>query len=174
MGNKQKLDPAIADKFSDFLEQYSNNPDTYNEIVEYFKSVSKPIDSDYYELALYFLDENKNIKLASESDKCYKKWLEDLIKNDKESESVVLSLLKKEYQNKADLEKFIFALNGLDIELNQKWHFFISYWGYREYVTLYPENNCGFPVIKDNIYNPFQCKELNTWCDLSKIRCDLP
>lgn len=29
----------------------------------------------------------------------------------------------------------------MDSKLNQKWHFFIGYWGYREYITKYPETN---------------------------------
>ena len=95
--------------------------DTCEEVEKYFEKGNTP-KGPYIDLAKYFLDDN--YLKRSKGDEAYKKWLRELIHTEREQESIVLSVLKKMYQTKDCLEKFVFLLNGLSPQLNQKWHFF--------------------------------------------------
>ncbi len=153
-------------KIEEIVASLIDAADTCEEVEEYFKNGNTP-KGPYIDLAKYFLDDN--YLKRSKGDEAYKKWLRELIHTKREQESIVLSVLKKKYQTKEYLERFVFLLNGLSPQLNQKWHFFIGYWGLREYITKYPENNSDrlTPLKKGNkAYdgNPFKkCTEGEIW-----------
>lgn len=126
-------------------------------------------------MAKYFCDENYTEH--SETDEAYKNWLKELIDTERESESIILNALKTKYQEKESLKCFVFSLNNMSPELNQKWHFFISYWGLREYITKYPEKNTDnlTPLINEDEAinrNPFKdCPEGKMWYNYMSSKC---
>ncbi len=162
-----ELDKEICEILRSNIEPYIHSDNTCDKVEEYFNCGNKPA-GDYIELANYFRGKDAEIDDADES---YKQWLNDLIENDMEKESIVVSALKEHYSNKEDLRKFVFDLDDIPAKLNQKWHFLISYWGYREYVTKYPESNKEGkinPIITTSWKkgNPFRgCPEGKIWYD---------
>ena len=132
-----ELDNKICNILRSNIEPYIHADNTCDEVKEYYMQGNEPT-GQYIKLGEYF---RGNDAKKVDADESYKQWLDDLIENDKVKESIVLAALNKHYGNKEDLRKFVFDLDDIPAKLNQKWHFFISYWGYREYVTKYPESN---------------------------------
>lgn len=137
-------------KLIEIVKPFICSEDTCDEVRDYFESGNDP-KGPYIHLAKYFIDDTYPIHSKYDAD--YKNWLKELIEDEKENESIILDALKKDYQNKEDLKKFVFLLDNMSPELNQKWHFFISYWGYREYVTreyFARRNECDNPNKSDD------------------------
>lgn len=155
-------------KIIDIVKPLLYSEDTCDEVIKYFENGNNPV-GEYIDLAKYFIDENHTNH--SKGDKAYKEWLKELIDTERESESIILNVLRAKYQTKESLKSFVFSLNEMPPELNQKWHFFISYWGYREYITKYPEKRFDRlkPLINGdeaNKGNPFKkCTEGKLWYD---------
>lgn len=158
-------------KLIEIVKPLLYSEDTCDEVIKYFETGNEAAGL-YVDLAKYFIDDDYTNH--SEGDKAYKEWLKELIDTDRESESTILNVLKTKYQTKESLKRFVFSLNGMSRELNQKWHFFISYWGFREYITKYPENNfnrltslkSGNEASKGN---PFKkCTEGKIWYEQMK------
>lgn len=154
------------ENLADIVTPFIHSEDTCKDVEEHFANLKHTPIGSYGDLANYFINDDKK---HTRCDECYKNWLNDLISSGKERESIILNCLKKEYKTKEALRKFVFSLNGLSPEYNQKWHFFISYWGYREYVTKYPNNNFD-KITPLNQYfeainqNPFKrCTEGKLW-----------
>ncbi len=162
------------------IEPFRTAEDTYDKVKKYFESGHTP-KGKYIHLAKYFINEyytysDQKILYPTESDRNYKKWLKKLIieENDTSEKSIVLNVLKKQYLTKEELENFVFLNSEADKrnpELNQKWHYFISYWGYREYATRHPEavnETEGIKLLENNYEahngNIFgQCEEGRIW-----------
>ena len=131
-------------RLEDFLSDSFIRADyTCNDVINYFNpkdGVKSPEPGgSYYHLAKYFIEETYKYKTAG--DIKYKHWLKDIIDGGEFEKSIVLKKLS-EFYTKAELEKFVFLEDEADKEhpeYNQKWHFFISYCGYREFATRYPE-----------------------------------
>lgn len=153
-------------KLIEIVKPFICSEDTCDEVRDYFESGNDP-KGPYIHLAKYFIDDTYPIHSKYDAD--YKNWLKELIEDGRENESIILGALKKVYQNKEDLKKFVFLLDNMSPELNQKWHFFISYWGYREYATkFFPKKIDGItPLINGDEAmkgNPFKgCPEGKLW-----------
>ena len=153
-------------KLIEIVKPFLDVEDTCEEVIEYFKS-GKAAQGSYIHLAKYFLDDT--YCRHSELDEAYKNWLRDLIEERREKDSIILSVLNEKYSEKENITKFIFSLNGIPPELNQKWHYYIAYWGLREYVTKHPEKNKEkLNGLKDGYEasrgNPFKkCQEGKIW-----------
>ena len=183
-----QLTEDMKEKIERFIKGFGSAPETCEDVEKYFKiflkedreKLGKYLETtDYLMLAKYFKDEKEN---HSFTDVCYKMWLKNLIDNNREEESIVLSCLKEEYEKqhkdkaeaeakaqvKEDLRNFIFLVNEENPEYNQKWHFFISYWGYIEFVTLFYIKNEIKPLYERKILgNRFYCKELKKWYEFA-------
>lgn len=150
----------------EIVKPFIYSEDTCDAVIEYFKNGNEP-KGPYVNLSQYFI--NKNYDKHTKADEAYRKWLEELVETEREGESIIVDCLRKKYQNKECLYRFVFLLNKMDSKLNQKWHFFIGYWGYREYITKYPETNTDklSPLKNSNearSRNPFvQCPEGTIW-----------
>lgn len=153
-------------KLTEIVKPFIDSEDTCDTIIAYFKNGNEPKGS-YVNLSHYFI--NKNYDKHTKSDEAYRKWMKELIDTEREGESIIVDCLRKEYQNKECLYRFVFLLNKMDPKLNQKWHFFIGYWGYREFITKYPETNIDklSPLKNGNEArkgNPFKkCPEGTIW-----------
>lgn len=156
-------------RLDEILEPLVWSENTCKEVEQYFDKGNSHKGS-YVDLANYFL--GKKDAKYTKTDEAYKKWLKELIDTERESESIILSVLKKKYQTKEELYEFVFLLDDISPELNQKWHFFISYWGYREFITKYPEKcTAGLtPLTNGNEAgraNPFnKCTEGRIWYEV--------
>ena len=154
------------------ITPYIKAENTCQQVIEYFEKGNEPIFDDYIQLANYFMDENSK---HDPTDVLYKQWIKEIFKNNSWKESVVLQTLLEEcYNNDKDkLETFIFKLEYVSPRLNQKWHFFISYWAYREFVTCcHPK--CKIPEITNpnNVRptNPFRwCVEGKIWYEYARV-----
>lgn len=153
-------------KLMEIIKPFVYSNETCDEVVKYFKNGNQP-QGPYIDLAKYFIDENYD--MHSETDRAYKIWLKEIIGSERENESIILTALKEKYCQKEYLEKFVFSLNNMYPELNQKWHFFIAYWGFREYITKYPKDNTDRLRPLKNVNkvrngNPFRnCYEGKLW-----------
>ena len=168
-----QLTEDMKGKIERFIKGLVDAPETCEAVIEHLKY--KEPSGSYFALAKYFKDEKEN---HSFTDVCYKMWLKNLIDNNRVEESIVLSCLKEEYEKKykdkdeakakakikEDLINFVFLVNEEKPEYNQKWHFFISYWGYIEFVTLF-NIECGIKTLyeRKKVGNNFRCTELKTW-----------
>lgn len=162
----KKLPEELALKLKNKISGLIYAPETCYEVDGYFKGENPPAPEGlYYPLALYF--KNDGHSKYSELDVAYKSWLAELIEKGEEENSVVLTCLKECYKQKDELRDFVFLSNYEKPQYNQKWHFFISYWGYREFVTIF--NYTGVTTLKANCKksnptNPFKsCKEGQLW-----------
>lgn len=165
-------------KIKGFIEDFVDADETCQAVKDHLKH-KKP-SGTYFALAKYFKDEKEN---HSFTDVCYKMWLKNLIDNGREKESIVLSCLKEEYEKKyqdkdadeakakikEELRSFVFLVHDEKPELNQKWHFLISYWGYIEFITLFKiDNKIRSLYERTKIGNAFletkrSCPELRIW-----------
>ena len=158
-------------KVIDVITPYANFENTCQDVISYFENGATP-QGPYIALAKFFRGSNSD---SSKYDMKYMEWLKDLIDNDKEDESIILSTLKV-YYNKDELKRFVFELDDMDPRYNQKWHYFISYWGYREFATFitkeYNKKVAGISIFKndDEVHNGklFQCEELKIWLNKAK------
>ena len=147
------------------IKYFVNANETHSGLEEYFKD-NEP-SGPYYNLAKYFKNESERPDPVDEN---YKKWLTKLIDKGEESKSIVLTCLQERYTTKEELKNFVFLANDEKPELNQKWHYFISYWGLKEFVTRYPNKNYkSITPLNQNaryIHNGYiRCKELKYWCN---------
>lgn len=171
---------------------------TCGDVIKYFSTengIEPPFPKGpYYPLALYFIndvdkknfikgfiDENGKKQEPDKGDSEYKKWLKDIIEEWNLEKSIVLKKLSEVYTTKSELEEFVFLKGETDKqhpEYNQKWHFLISYWGYREFHTRHPEVKVNPKITKltqkgtnytaDN-RSPFsQCPEGKLWFNYCK------
>ena len=109
----------------EIVKPFIDSEDTCDAVIEYFKNGNEP-KGPYVNLSQYFI--NKNYDKHTKADEAYRKWLEELVETEREGESIIVDCLRKKYQNKECLYRFVFLLNKMDSKLNQKWHFFIGYW----------------------------------------------
>ncbi|MBR5545212.1 MAG: hypothetical protein IKU66_07030 [Clostridia bacterium] len=167
-----RITKEMENKIKSFIKPFVDVDETCEAVIEHLKH-NVPSGS-YFSLANYFKNgTGKN----TFTDKLYKMWLKNLIDNGRENESIVLSCLKEEYQKKykdkykEELKNFVFLVNDEKPELNQKWHYFISYWGYKEFYTkLFDKEltklNMDFePLSKEftELDKVFKCEELLEW-----------
>lgn len=144
----EKITQYMKNKLISIIKDFVDADETCRAVKEHFK-YNNP-KGPYFALAKYFQDKGENEDYI---DKCYREWLSTEIENYENCESIVLSCLKGKYNTKEKLKNFVFLVNDEKPELNQKWHYFISYWGLREYATRYPENNIAkkpITVLKEN------------------------
>lgn len=163
--------------------EINTNGKTLREIIAIFarKEISYPLTFQYCNK--YMQKENGYISLANtfltKGEKgaadniCFYKWLTD------NKESTVTDLIKEQGYG----EEFVYCieeqLNGEKYERpNQKWHYLISYWAFKEYATTeeyaqkYKEAGCKWGVKPTKITGafldstkiyPLKCIELNLW-----------
>ena len=161
-------------KLTEIIQPFLNAQDTCDDVISYFKKETQPI-GNYIELAHYF--KNTEYGHPTKTDIAYREWLDDIIINEKYNDSIVVKGLRRKYKSKEELYNFIFLKNDQDLKLNQKWHFFISYWGLREFVTKFPQKNYDrispltitddgkdYIAFRNNRSNPFtRCTEGKIW-----------
>lgn len=153
-----QLTEDMKEKIERFIKGFVDAPETCEAVIEHLKH--KEPSGGYFPLAKYF---KYGVGNPSFIDICYKMWMANLIYKGRETESIVLSCLKEKYK-KEELENFVFLKNNEKPEYNQKWHFFISYWGYIEFVTLF-NIECEIKTLyeRKKVGNNFRCTELKTW-----------
>lgn len=159
-----ELTNDVAKRLKSLIEPYVEAEDTCDDIKEHLNHNNT--SGNYLPLAKYFQNKGAN---EDSIDECYKMWLSNLIDEGKENESIVLSCLKEKYTTQDALRNFVFLTNSTEPELNQKWHYFISYWGLKEFVTRNPNKNYkNITPLNQNpryIHNGYiRCKELKLWC----------
>lgn len=161
------------EKLVDIIEPFITVPDSCEEVNLYFNEGNQP-KGPYFDLARYFKNDDFN---HSKLDAEYKTWIVSMLDQEweKDIDSVVLNGLKKFYNSKEELERFIFLKDYIDdkLQLNQKWHFFISYWCYREFITKTYKSCSHVKELTDNFEavnrNPFtHCKEGKLWYNFYK------
>ena len=158
-----ELPDDLKNKLNDYIKPYVEAKETLIELEEYFDNEEHKPSGNYFPLAKYFQNKGAN---EDSIDEFYKTWLSEQIEKDKGCESFVLSCLKINYTTKEALSDFVFLTNYSRPELNQKWHFFISYWGLREYATLHPEKNIAAnPItpLRKGFIQRIDCPELKYW-----------
>ena len=158
-------------KVLDIIEPFVETWETCEEVKRYFDKNTPT--GPYYALTQFFQGD-KTAASKSDPDQAYKEWLEGLLEDGREADSIVLTALKRHYGEKK-LADFVFLQGEKNPEYNQKWHFFISYWGYREFVTKYPEKNNKLKPFQNGDEasdgNPFQrCTEGKIWYESARTR----
>lgn len=160
----KKLPEEVALKLKNKISGLIYTPETCYEVDEHFNRGNEP-KKEYYPLALYFKNDGRS--KYSELDVAYKSWLTELIEKGEEENSVVLTCLKECYKEKDELRDFVFLSNYEKPQYNQKWHYFIGYWCYKEFVTTHPEvkNVDNIICLKENFKTGdiFRCPEGKLW-----------
>lgn len=144
------------------------------EVKTHFENTNQKPIGPYIELAKYFKgDEKANY---NEYDEKYKEWLSEQIPKGEKSDSTIISCLSNRYTTEEELRDFVFLTNCERPEFNQKWHYFISYWGYREFATqLKGKKPLNITLIdnQDKVMDtcPFKkCVEGAMWYDYIKAK----
>lgn len=185
-------------RLEEIISPFIHTDCTCEDVIKYFSAengAEQPFPKGpYYPLALYFINDadedspipgffNKKGKKQKpdEGDIEYKKWLKDIIEEWNLEKSIVLKKLSEVYTTKSELEEFVFLKGETDKqhpEYNQRWHFFISYWGYREFHTRRPEVEVSSEITElaydgtnyiANKRSPFlKCPEGKLWFNYCK------
>lgn len=159
-------------KLEEIIKPYVFAEETCKEVRDYFLKENEP-KGPYIVLAKTF--ENNGIG-GTCTDVEYYKWIKGVLDNEKTEDSIVLTTLCEKYSTMEELKKFVLEFGGMSPKFNQKWHFFIAYWGLREFVTKYPDKNkdriselqSGYTAYNRN---PFQnCKEGKIWYENTNVK----
>ena len=157
----------------DIIKPFISVPDSCEEIKTYFNEGNKP-KGPYIDLAKFFKQDSF---IHTKLDLEFKTWITSMLDQEweKDTDSLVLNSLKKFYDSKEKLVRFIFLEDYTEdnLQLNQKWHFFISYWCYREFITKTNKSCSRVKKLTDNFEtinrNPFtHCREGKIWYNFYK------